>query len=288
MMNLLKIVNLAYLAAVVITLGFSSSILAQKENQTKGVLILNVCTKMNFVLASAKVIQLAGLQLRGLSIPNPLTTINVFSSFSSIGSMLESGAISAAGRASSAVTSAVGATESAIAQVIPKNITIGTKFVCAGYDTHSDCEPYPLNGSDSVSNLGAEFNPITSVLRHIPSLQVPIALGVGLAIPSACLGVLVLFDFCWALYVLMLCNVIGLALFITAAVYTKELSKLGSLVSGHVGITAEQGEVFSYLIVAAVFSSIAFVLGIVIWWRKRCHDASQDGNKSESTLNSTQ
>lgn len=186
--------------------------------------------------------------------------------------MLEGGAISAAGRVSKAASGAIGAAESAIARAIPKNITIGTKYVCVGYDTHSDCEPYPLHGSDSVSDLGAQFDPATSVLRHMPSLQVPIALGFALALVSACVGIFVALEFRWALYLVMVCNIVGVASLIAAAVYAKELANLGSLVLEHVGIMAEQGVVFSHLIVSAVFFFIAFLLGIVIW-RKWYHCA---------------
>jgi len=211
-------------------------------------------------------------------VPEVLGTIDGLAALSSVATALESGAISAAeqasraftsaaGLASSAITSAIGAAESAIAKNIPENVTIGTKFVCAGFDTATDCEQLPVSSASSLSSIWArlQLDSMAGALNSAPSLQMILAVGAACVVLSLCLGVLVILKFRWALCLALILNFASLALFVVVVVYAKVLFNVGSLLSNYAGVSVKQGDVLPYSAAAAAFCSVALLLGLLGW-----------------------
>lgn len=225
---------------------------------------------------------MTGLRARGLDFPDTLGTIDGLGSLTSIVPALESGAASAVEQASRALTSAealassvissaLGAVESTIAQQIPKNVTIGTRLICVGFDTMSDCEEIPVSHSSNFSRLWShlQLDSLPDTLQRAPSLRAVLAIGLCCIILSLSLGMFVILRHWWALYLALILEFVGLALFVAVVVYSKVLFNAASVLSRYVGVSVEQGDIFPYSVATATFCSVAFLLGLAVWQRMR-------------------
>ena len=254
-LNSRDIVRIAYAIVTIIAIGFSFSTLIKKDNQKQGILILKVWRMTTPNSKPLNHLQLPNLRVRGIGLPDSLQTIA-----EGVTPLLSSVVESAAGQASNAITSAVGSAESFVAQNLPKNLTIGTKYVCID----SSCTSFPFKGSDMLAEIGGPLGDVNDLLRRAPSPETLLATGTA-AIGLALLIWLAIFRFPSALLAMLLCNLVGLALFGTSSYFVIQLSKLGFALSRISGIIAENGEVYSSSIVIVVGCSVAFLLGLVSW-----------------------
>ncbi|KAK8121472.1 hypothetical protein PG999_005592 [Apiospora kogelbergensis] len=158
---------------------------------------------------------------------------------------------SAAAHATSAAASAIGTAESTFMQALPRNLTVGTEFICTAYATHSDCSVF----SESDGLLGA-----SRVL--IAGRSALIGLSV-LTLFSLAAGLLGAF---WNSVIVSLVSLLihGLAILFAVAFFFG-VAVLSSLSSELPGASAETGEVFRESLATLVCCCVSFGMAIATW-----------------------
>ncbi|KAH7119578.1 hypothetical protein B0J11DRAFT_508385 [Dendryphion nanum] len=93
--------------------------------------------------------------------------------FDTVQSKLQSVASLAATAVPSAVTNALDEVEIVVNSKIPKNCTLGTRYICVGFNDSIDCSPLPLKSSRLVSSILSSLpvEQIQSLSQHLDKLD---------------------------------------------------------------------------------------------------------------------
>lgn len=174
-------------------------------------------------------------------------------------------ATGAAAAASSMARSGVAAIQSAAAQLIPRNCSVGTKYICLGYSGHSDCILLPPQNPDVFVGLTSEvvgLETIVSDIRHLPSLETVLIVGTVLICLSL-IGMLPLVPF--ARYILLTLSSLAFVLFLLSATFVWATVRTMAELATAIHAETETGPLFLASIITFFSGLFSMVIAIFIF-----------------------
>ncbi|KAI1315916.1 hypothetical protein F5Y16DRAFT_406930 [Xylariaceae sp. FL0255] len=238
---------LLYTIAAIVGLGFSITVFARSGNSSSGIIYIKFP-----VLNARKVALSDSLE----------TAAEGVTSLLNIGTFIDS----AAAQATAAAASAIGSVGSQIVGALPMNISVGTREVCVGYSSRSECSLLPLKETDPLSQIGSQFPLlvlVASIFKHVPALETFLVVGTVFMGLSVLAGVFVVLKFPWALPCLLLLNSISLVFYSLSSIFAVAIYYVGAALSGVAGTVTERGEAVMGVFGAAIACLAALVLGLI-------------------------
>lgn len=239
--------------ALCISLSATATILClvmllEDKNRREGIVRIKVCMSPIDGRRFNLIVQFGGLLPRATLSDALGSLAQDATSFLNVGTAVVG---SAAAHVTSAVASAIGTAESALTQALPRNVTVGTEFICTAYTTHSECSLF----TESDGLLGAS-RVLTAGRSALVGLSV-------LNVFSLAAGVVGVF---WGSIIITISSLLihGLAILFAVAFFFG-VAVLCSLPSELPGVRAEGGEVLRESLATLVCCCLSFGTAVATW-----------------------
>ncbi|KAF6844295.1 hypothetical protein CMUS01_01264 [Colletotrichum musicola] len=166
--------------------------------------------------------------------------------------------------ASSIVTAAVASGESLVVASLPSSVSVGTKYACVA----SECTAIPGSAFRLVQDLASflpspqEIEKLQELVDRCPNLETVLSAGLGLTLVSTIL-LLAGLKFRLLRFVSLGLDVVVVALFAVATVFSVSLYKTSQAVADLLGVEASKGDVFGASIANLTASLVMSLLALL-------------------------